>query len=155
ALVGWPMLYGVLVLGLGWVCYVRLVVWPSGSQLPLAWPALLLACCLAWLQALSWSPFPLPWLRVVAAAGVLPGVGVGALLARACEVPGGVVRGALGALTLLAYAVAVAGVARARRGEAPSWGWSISWGSGEGPRFSSAGQAQRWLEWRAHGRPFA
>lgn len=67
ALVGWPMVYGSLVVALAWLAVASFILRPGGMDVPLWWPAVLLAGCLAWLQAMVWLPFGLPWLRIVVA----------------------------------------------------------------------------------------
>ena len=37
----------------------------AGVDVPVLWPALLAASLLAWTQALTWMPYPLPGLRVI------------------------------------------------------------------------------------------
>src|SRR6266511_566061 len=65
ALVGWPMLYGSIALAMLWDATRILGVWPSRAAVPMIWPALLAASLLAWTQALTWMPYPLPGLRVI------------------------------------------------------------------------------------------
>src|SRR5581483_6976309 len=67
ALAGWPMLWGSIVLALAWLTLSWGALRPALRHLdiepPLWVPALSLATTLAWLQAIIWTPFPLPWLR--------------------------------------------------------------------------------------------
>ncbi|HUT89744.1 MAG TPA: hypothetical protein VMY37_09625, partial [Thermoguttaceae bacterium] len=158
ALVGWPMLYGTVAIALGWLAVASLVLRPGGMNAPLWWPAVLAAGCLAWVQALAWRPFGLPGLRMVAA--VVP---IGVLVAISglrwlAHLPEPVVALVLVSSILPAYVVAVAGVARARRGDQPDWQWLSAWAravagwfSLRGRSFGSPSQAQVWFEWRRGG----
>src|SRR5712691_7136911 len=65
ALAGWPMLYGSAAMTMLWFATRLLAAWPSGFDIPIIWPALLAASLLAWTQALTWMPYPLPGLRVI------------------------------------------------------------------------------------------
>ena len=64
ALVGWPMLYGAGTAALLCTTASLFVRLSWGIDLPLIWPALLVAAFLAWTQALTWMP---SILRVTAA----------------------------------------------------------------------------------------
>jgi hypothetical protein len=81
------------------------------------------------------------------------------LLGWAFEVAAALLTAGLAASLPLAYAVAVTGVARARRGDMPEWPWLPRWAEAVGrwrPRrrrpFASAARAQVWFEWRQHGK---
>lgn len=65
ALAGWPMLWGSAAMVLVWLVLAWGALRPYGYNVPLGWPALLLAVILAWLQAIIWTPFPLPWVRAL------------------------------------------------------------------------------------------
>ena len=159
ALVGWPMLLGTI----GTVSvsvairhFALRTVWP---EMPLWWPAWLLAGCLAWLQALIWLPFGLPWLRLVACVVAVGGaIGV-ASAAGMANLPEVVLVVVFAAQVPVAYAVAVTGLSYARRGDGPNWEWLLEWIRGIGIRraihgrpFRSASHAQLWFEWRMYGR---
>lgn len=158
ALVGWPMVYGTVAVALAWLAVASLVLRPGGMDVPLWWPALLLAGCLAWLQALIWRPFGLPGLRMVAAVvptGVLVAVSSLRWMAGLPEV---VVSLLLAGTIPPAYAVAAAGLSRARRGDQPDWQWLLGWArilagrfTRRGRTFASPSQAQTWFEWRRNG----
>src|SRR3954471_21407618 len=60
ALAGWPMLYGSAAIMLLWVATRTFALWPPGVTIPSIWPALMAASLLAWTQALTWMPYPLP-----------------------------------------------------------------------------------------------
>jgi hypothetical protein len=162
ALVGWPMLWGSALLALAWLTLVwgvlRPALGPHGIDLPLWWPALTLAVALAWLQAIAWTPFPLPWLRAVVLIPLISPLASFAPLVEAFDISPMIRDGLLVALLLAAYGVAVVGVARARRGDGPYWtwpGWSawLRWTSKERARlpFASPLRAQVWFEWRRVG----
>jgi hypothetical protein len=157
SLVAWPMLWGTGALALAWLLLAGEVLRPCGLRTPLGWPALVLAAALAWLQAVVWSPFPLSWLRPLAAVWILTAIALAPLVCEA--LPEWAKLTGLAALLPAAYAVAVAGVARARRGDVPRGNW-MAWLARfdperylEGRRpFASAGRAQLWMEWRRAGR---
>src|SRR3954471_19026551 len=65
ALVNWPMLYGSVSMVILWLATRTFALWPSGIPVPSIWPALMAASLLAWTQALTWMPYPLPGLRIV------------------------------------------------------------------------------------------
>jgi hypothetical protein len=126
---------------------------------PLWWPALLLAAVLTWLQAVLWSPFRLPFLRVGAALAVASVLGAAAGAGVVYGVSEAVLAALFACFIPAAYLTAAAGVCRARHG-----------GSATGPRqarvrpatvaapapaaFPSPARAQLWYEWRSHGLVF-
>jgi hypothetical protein len=160
-LVAWPMLYGTvtaaaLTLGLAWLILV-----PCGRVQTVAWwPALLAAAYLACCQAVCWTLVRAPLWRLVVVILVLPSVALGAVLAWArygLDITATQVNLGLCALIGLAYAAALMGVARDRRGD----GWGGAWPGqllrravprrpGRHGPFASPLAAQRWLEVRRH-----
>lgn len=124
ALVAWPMLYGVGSIVMLWVLLAVLVFIPSGAQTPILWPAVVLASAIAWIQALSWSPFPSPFVRIPALVlAICPTIGL--LMWRALHpnsdgVAIGVIAGGL-VWTLAAFGFAVLGLSRARAGNESNW----------------------------------
>ncbi|HEY7157239.1 MAG TPA: hypothetical protein VH575_25020 [Gemmataceae bacterium] len=165
ALVGWPMLWGCGAMALAWLTLawgaMRPVLRPYGVEPPLWWPALTLAAALAWLQAIVWTPFPLPWLRAVVLIPIISPLAFLLPLADALGFSPVVGYGLLIALLPAAYGVAVVGVARARRGEGPRWTWPgwparLRWTSSTPlrPSFASSLRAQVWFEWRRVGLSF-
>jgi hypothetical protein len=158
ALVGWPMLYGTVIIALAWLAVATLVLRPAGVNVRLWSPAVFFACCLAWFQALAWRPFGLPGLRIVAA---VLSIGMLIVVSGFCwlvDLPEVVVSLVLGSTIPPAYAVAVAGVARTRRGDQPDWQWLADWARIaadwfllRGKGFGSWSQAQVWYEWRRAG----
>jgi hypothetical protein len=159
ALAGWPMLYGTTAMALLWLATRRLAVWPADIAVPVVWPALLAAALLAWTQALTWMPYGLPGLRVLVTVVWLSVVDMVALVALQLRVPESVMAALLVPQLPLAFLVARRAVARARRGDVPDWlgAWTrpshtaAVWRRPPNP-FSSAARAQRWHEWRRHGR---
>jgi hypothetical protein len=159
ALVAWPMLYGAAAVALLWVAAACLVYRPSGFRTPVLLPALGFAAGMAWLQALSWSPVANPALRVASTLVLVTSlVALPAWVGATGRAPGPAVAALLAAYLPAAYAVAVAGVASDRRGDA----WRVL------PRparpapaaarparrrrpFRSAAEAQLWYEWGCHG----
>jgi hypothetical protein len=154
-LMGWPMLQGMATVALLWLAWARFVLWPSGIEVPLGSTALHAAACVAVLQALLWSPFGLPWVRVVLALVLLPLLAVAPQLGAALGVRESMLFGLDAALIPLAALTAFAAVSRARHGEAPDW-----LGLLRRPRaltrrpwrrlapFASAARAQLWFEGR-------
>lgn len=159
ALVGWPMLYGTAAMMILWLATRLFALWPSGIEVPLIWPALLGASLLAWTQALTWMPYPLPGLRIIVTVlwlGTIDSVAILALNFRAHE---SLMIGILAPQIPLAYLVARFALARARRGDVPDWRGVFAWVakiarvlSRRREHFSSPESAQAWFEWRRLGR---
>jgi hypothetical protein len=158
ALVGWPMLYGTVVMAIVWLATRLLVLWPSGVAIPVVWPALLAAVLLVWTQALTWMPYGLPGVRVALAMLWLVAIDTVVLLALYFQASEAVMLAILAPLLPLAYPVARLAVARARRSEVPDWrGRFIRPAAIADPghrkrRHSGPARAQAWFEWRRHGR---
>ncbi len=159
ALAGWPMLYGTAAMASLWLATVLIALLPFGKDVPLIWPGLLAAVFLAWTQALMWMPYGLPGLRVIIAVLWLMSLDAVVLLAIHYETPEPVMVAFLAPQLLLAYLVACFAVSRARRGDVPDWrGMFARLGQIADvlPRrrhhFPSPVHAQRWFEWRRHGR---
>ncbi|MCI0462629.1 MAG: hypothetical protein L0Z62_37240 [Gemmataceae bacterium] len=162
ALVGVPMLQGPLATSLLWVAWCQFVLRPVGLEVPLGLTALTVAAFVACLQALLWTPFGLPWVRILVAIPVLVALILVPVLAPAYGIPEALLAGVLAALIPTAYLVALAGVRRARRGDVPAWGEWLRpalgtlarmrlWSGAREPRpFASAARAQLWFEWRCH-----
>lgn len=159
ALAGWPMLYGTAAVASLWLATTRLALWPSGVDVPLIWPAAFAAVFLAWTQVLTWMPYGLPGLRVLAAVLWLVVIDIVALLAIHYQ-PAEILMVTILAPQLpLAHLAARFAVARARRGDVPDWRETLARRrpiAGVVPRrrdrFDSPARAQRWFEWRQHGR---
>jgi hypothetical protein len=158
-LVAWPMAYGTAAMALTVAATVGGVLWPCGVAAPLGLSAALSAALLAWSQAISWSPSRSVWLRAVVAALVLMTPVAAVMFGLLFEVPSPLLAaGLLGSLPV-AYAVALVGVARARRGDVPEWPWWLSrwaeavsrWRPRRRRPFATAARAQVWFEWRRHG----
>lgn len=168
ALAGWPMLCGAVSMAVLWWATRLLAVWPSGVWVPWLWPGLFGAVILAWTQALMWLSYPLPGLRVAITVAWLSLIAFAALLAFYTKASETLMIGLLAPQLPLAYLVACWAVARARRGDIPSWAgilwrFSVESTSSCGPRSVDAdpsrplaswtpARAQLWLEWQRHGR---
>lgn len=126
------------------------VVWAlsrrHGVDVPLLWPGMLAAASVVWLQALCWSPFPLPWLRPVGLCLVV--VAAVAAAANFGQLPDGVPEAALVVVLGLGYAVAHRGVRLARYGVGLDDPAEPAVAATARPAFASPFAAQRWLEWR-------
>ncbi len=158
SLVGWPMAYGTAAMALTVAATVGGVLWPCGVAAPLGPLAALAATLLAWTQAICWSPSRAAWLRAVVAGLVLMIPVTAVLFGLLFEVPTLLLTAGLVGSLPAAYAVAVVGVARARRGDIPEWSRLSRWVEALNRRlprrrrpFSSAAGAQLWFEWRLHG----
>ena len=158
ALAGWPMLYGTLAVVIVWLAAATLALRPAGVDLPLLWPALFLAAFMAWAQVLMWLPYGLGGLRAVLAVLLLMLGDVAGLVALFGLIPAGVMTAVLLPLVPLAYLCACAALERARHDVEPDWrgrtGARARAGASTSAQrpFASAAHAQRWLEWRRHGR---
>jgi len=159
ALAGWPMLYGTAAMAMLWLLTRLFAMWPSGVEVPLIWPALLAASLLAWTQALTWMPYPLPGLRVIVTVLWLAMIDAVVMLALHFKPREPVMVAILAPHVPLAYLTARFAVGRARRGHVPDWHglfFRLSRIADVLPRrkdrFSSPARAQAWFEWRRHGR---
>jgi hypothetical protein len=124
ALVGWPMLYGAAVHVSLWLLVVWLVLLPAGFSPPVWWPAAVIAAFTAWVQAIGWSPFPIPFARVPAMAiamipVVILGVWAGVYLESGIVASLVVVGTAV--WIVCAFGFAVHGLSRARCGHERAW----------------------------------
>src|SRR2546427_8082789 len=133
-----------------WFATRFLAAWPSGVQVPVIWPALLAASLLAWTQALTWMPYPMPGLRVIITVlwlALIDAVIMVALNYKAREL---VMLALLVPHVPLAYFVARFAVSRARRGDVPDWRGMFTGVGKTAARdpFRSAARAQTWFEWR-------
>lgn len=157
ALTGWPMLYGAAAMAMLWLATRFLGVWPSRFDIPVVWPALLAASLLAWTQALTWMPYPLPGLRVIVTVLWLVVIDTIIMITLNLKAPEPVMLAILAPQIPLAYLAARFAVARARRGDVPDWRrfftrlGEIALPLRRG-HFSSSASAQSWLEWRQYGR---
>ncbi len=155
ALAGWPLGLGGLTIVLLWVVLAKLIWQPCGVIVPLLWPALALTAFLAWVQALMWWPFPLPFLRLILAVPVLGLLAAGAVLGCWANLSEWILASVAGTLIAAGYVLAVAGVARARRGDGTTWLKSQVSArpvqSSLQPPFSSTSHALFWIVWRRGG----
>ena len=159
ALTGWPMVYGTVTLAGLLLAVTRFVLWPSGVDLPLIWPALFVAAALAWTQALMWMPYGLPGLRVVVGVLWLMTLNIPVITAVHLQIPESLMIAWLAPQIPLAWLCACVAVARSRRGDVPDWRGHFAWLgriAATVPRrptpWPSAERAQLWFEWRLHGR---
>jgi hypothetical protein len=157
ALAGWPMLYGAAAMAMLWFATRLLGVWPSRFDIPIVWPALLAASLLAWTQALTWMPYPLPGLRVIVTVLWLFVIDTIVMVALNLKAPEPVMLAIVAPHVPLAYLVARFAVAQARRGDVPDWRriftrlGQIAWPARR-DHFPSPSRAQVWFEWRQYGR---
>jgi hypothetical protein len=159
SLAWWPMLYGTAAMIFLWLATRLFALWPSAIHVPIIWPALLAASLLAWTQALTWMPYPLPGLRIIVTVLWLGTIDSIALLALQFKAHEPLMIGILAPQIPLAYLVARLAVGRARRGDVPDWRGVFAWLiqikrllSRRSEHFRSPSSAQAWFEWRRNGR---
>jgi hypothetical protein len=157
ALAGWPMLYGCVSMVLLWFAMRIAGLFPAGVDVPRYWPALFAASLLAWTQALTWMPYPLRGMRIVASIVLLVSIDVVVLTALETKARESTMLLLLAPLVPLAYVVALSAVRRARRGDVADWSAArrlapASTRSAALRDFRSAARAQLWFEWRQYGR---
>jgi hypothetical protein len=159
ALVAWPMLSGGLVVAGVWLVIAWLVFRPAGIAAPLWMPAAGLALFLATFQALAWTPFVQRWMHIGLTVVVLMSPAFVVLLGLMFQIQISEFAGTAILLGLIpvAFAAAVSGVARARRGQPYDWrAWNrfLDWLARCRPAatrpFRSAFRAQLWYECRAN-----
>jgi hypothetical protein len=163
-LVAWPMVGGCVAVMAVWWIVAALVMRPAGIAAPLWWPAAAMGLFLAVFQALAWTPFAQRWLQasIMVSAFMIAFLAVGISLLfigdRRVTVGDSTIAAVLFALMPLAYAGALSGVARARRGDIYDWQlWNrlVARAAARRPAsrspFSSAEMAQLWFEYRAQG----
>ena len=154
ALAFWPMLFGSAAMVIVWLALRTFATWPAAVVIPRFWPAFLATSLLAWTQALTWMPYPLPGLRIIAMVLWLGVIDTTALIAVHFNASEWLMIGILAPQIPLAYTVARYSVSRARSGEVADWRWlslprmrDLS----RRRKFRSAAAAQAWFEWRRHG----
>ena len=154
-----PMLQGMATVASLVLAATLIARWPWEIEAPWVWPALFAAVFLAWTQALMWMPYGLPGVRVIVTVLWLAAFDAIVLVAAHFRVSEPVMLAILAPQIPLAYLVARAGVARARRGDVPDWAPALARlfrmaDNLPRPRapFSSPARAQAWWEWRRQGR---
>ena len=159
ALAGWPMLYGSMAMMFLWLATRLVGAWPAGVDIPIYWPFLLGPSLMAWTQALTWMAYPMPGLRVIVTVLWLATIDAIIMTALQLKASEGVMLALLAPHVPLAFLVARAAVARARRGEVPDWGQVFGFFekltdrlTRQRDHFSSPARAQEWFEWRQYGR---
>jgi hypothetical protein len=124
SLVGWPMLFGATAIALLWIFVSACILRPSGLETPVLWPAALGAAGTAWLQAVSWSPFPSPFARIPALAlAALPIILFGSCagLYMESQMVSWAITAASLVWALVAFVFAIQGLSRARAGSEGQW----------------------------------
>ena len=163
ALVAWPMIYGIAISVCIWWLAIGLVLNPGGVHLPVFWPAVLFVTCMAWIQALAWTPLPSPWIRVLLLAAAIAPIAALAIWGGGNYSSATVASWVLAAgirWTGVAFAVGVFGLSRARCGAKADWIQFLSQRATRWRRksddsrrllwkpFQSAAAAQFWHEFR-------
>lgn len=152
ALAGWPMLCGGAAMAILWFATRLFGIWPPRFDVPIVWPALLAASLLAWTQALTWMPYPLPGLRVIVTVLWLAMIDAIVMVALELKASEPVMLAIIAPQLPLAYLAARSAVARARRGDVPDWRRGVTRSARIGGELSSPLDAQVWFEWRQYGR---
>ena len=159
ALAGWPMLFGSVAMLMLWGAARLAVPWPDGVEMPTVWPGVLAASILAWTQALTWMPYPLPGLRIGVSVLLLWALDLVVFLWIYRKPSEWVMLALLVPQVPIAYGVARVAVARARRGHVPDWrghfsrlAGGVASSAGAPRTFRSPAAAQSWLEWHRIGR---
>jgi hypothetical protein len=158
-LAGLPMIFGACAITLFYLFWSQLVLPAWGVQLSASWVrvhTLGLVAALASLQAIVWSFYRFPWIRLAIIGTVLIGTGALAIVAPAEDfrkITERQVDLVLIVTALLGFAGGIAGVARDRRGEWDGWTQRVidrglSWLPRRRAPFTSAADAQLWFEWR-------
>ena len=155
-LVAWPVSLGLLATTAAWLTVALGILRPCGVDAPLALPAAATAAALLAIQAVSWTPFEFGWARVLVTVALLLAL-LAPLLISLLGVSAAPLEFVYLALLPCLYGGAVAGVSRARRGDAYQWRWcqaAVRLVSAMAPErrapFASAAQAQLWFECRRH-----
>ncbi len=154
----WPMVYGAITVACVWWIVVLGLLWPSGMAPALWWPAASAAAAMAMIQLIAWAPLASPWLRIVLAIPIFLAPAAACAAASLLELSEAWIVAIMLSMIGIAWAVSVAAVSRARRGEMyDQWlvdrfaAWRASRARPVGRPFSSATRAQLWFDWRAHG----
>ncbi|HUY88674.1 MAG TPA: hypothetical protein VMV10_08065 [Pirellulales bacterium] len=156
-LVAWPIELGAAAMTVVWLVIALGISHPCGIEAPLAFPAVVAVAVLMAIQAVSWAPFEFGWARVAVALPTVLAVLFSPLLATLVGFPERLIPVVYLALLPGLFLAAVAGVARARRGDAFDWRWHravVQLAARLLPErrrpFASAAQAQLWFECRRH-----
>ena len=155
-LVAWPMVWGCLALGSGWLFVAGLILRPTGNAVPLVWPIAALAAGLTLLQAISWMPLAQNWLSIVIADSTVLALATVIVLVAVFKVSEPIAIGIFLGLLPLTCAAGLRGVALARRGDTYDWqawnrfvAWLAVWRKPAEHPFRSAERAQFWFECRS------
>ena len=152
-LVRWPMFIGGATMAVLWVAIRFLSVWPSDVPVPVLWPVVMAMLLLWWAQALLWLPYPVRGARVVVTLLWLAAMETIMFVALHFQASERVMIAIIAPQLPFAYLLARAAVARARRGDVPTWRIRVvtSTPKRRVPAFKTAAAAQRWFEWKRHG----
>lgn len=162
ALAGWPMAYGAAAVWLLWLATTWFIwrrgQWPTEMAVPLWSPAMAAVAMTAWLQALFWLPFGLPWLRVVLWVMLMPVIGTAFENNMRSGASEGFLVAIFAGIAGVGWTLGYIGVKRARRGDVPNWDailWPFRQRARRLPRgrqpYTSAAKAQGWFEWQRTG----
>lgn len=161
-LVGWPMFAGTAAVVVAFTIWDAFVLRPCGIETPFWWKPMLGAIVIC-TQAILWMPFGVPWLRLPVAIAALTVLVKAPMFLSLLdseklfepEEENRILSLVALGLMPVGFAIARAGVARARRGDGltfftrtprqPGGVWR------ERRQFSSPMSAQVWYEWRLRG----
>jgi len=163
-LVYWPMAFGALAISISWLSFCVFILRPLEIKAPVLWPAVMAAAAVTCLQAILWVPLPVPYLRIPLTLVLIPALITAGVQASYRGISEATLVVAFAGMMLLAFAVAVAGVTCARRGELPEWrGLADLKGRRTGTTgsrttlvptanaFKGPSYSQDWFEWRTGG----
>ena len=152
ALVGVPMFWGPLAGAILWAALAPLAFAGTGQPVPRLWPAVTVAAVIAWLQAISWTPYRWSFVRVFLAIGVLAVFVIGGVGAHTFHVGDWTIVWLTLLVGALAFPVSIRTLSRARRGDGaepfalPRIGAGVA--TRPRPPLPSAARAQIWFEAR-------
>ena len=152
-LILWQMAYGIVAVALFWIAFALLLLVPAAGEAAVWWPASLMSALVACLQALSWYPVPLPYLRALLAFVILAALSIFGVLGWANGLSARLLIVTYSIVIVGAILVAVHGVALTREGGSRERSW-LPQTKGTAsllPGLTSPMQAQFWLEWRRNG----
>jgi hypothetical protein len=150
----WPVLAGGVVSVLGWALPTRLVLAPLGVNAPWLWPGVLSFAVLAWVQALFWTPFALPYARLLLSLTVIPAMTALGIILSYNGASEPVLCALFLALAGVGFAVGWSGLSAARRGDEAEASWRLPARirpADRLPALPNPPSALVWEAWRTYG----
>ena len=149
----WPMFWGAASVGVLWLIFRFLAPLPPRWNLAIFWPMAAMSATLMWVQAFSWTSYPVTGARIVFTALVLSVNNISGMFALENEVGEGWMLAIYVPQIPLAAWMAWVAVRRARRGQTfdRAAGESATGSSRVLRSFATPVAAQQWLDWRSFG----